>query len=548
MIRIVAARSRRSFFTHSNRFEAINRLTLPEASRESQVDILRASFSSFCRIQQTSFPAIQTGRFKKCNDQGEDLYNHHLAGVCGGNFICQNHRVRTLSTISWLPEAMQNFSIWGGSGYLLKKIHMDGALPYWASFALISIALRTALIPLVVYSAHTMARFAKVAPEIQFVVTLFQNDLKKLNSESRSLYEKRLLFLENLRTIRSLYRYHSINPLTVFLSPLLQLPFFFYVATDLRKIVNGADPALAQELTESSFMWVQDLTEPDPWYGLPVAAGVMLYWNVEAAIGKRSLSGPTAAKSDFSMWLKDGFQTLAVFMPCFVSQSPSGMQIYVVSSFTFTLVQGAALRNDFMRGLVGLPAMGAPPEAPRVTQSYMEFKQLEQKARELRGDGPLLGRNVLAVGFETSFAGNYRSSAIRGSGSSQSSIVTTSTPGFQEEASIIQKTPTMDISQTAFASSAPFIHGISAPVEQLEAELSEKFENEQAHGDGRTLESRVASGREYLDQPSEERMEAANRGVVMAPRDGPKFPEKFNANKFKKKRAETAKATKRKKR
>ena len=50
---------------------------------------------------------------------------------------------------------------------------------------------------------------------------------------------------------------------------------------DLRKIIEGSDPSLAQKLVESNFFWITDLTEPDPWYGLPIATGALLYLNVE---------------------------------------------------------------------------------------------------------------------------------------------------------------------------------------------------------------------------------------------------------------------------
>ena len=297
---------------------------------------------------------------------------------------------------SWLiPEFMQDFSIWGGTGVAIHSLHSTVGLPYWACFSTMNFMLRASLIPLVVYGAQTAARYAKVAPEVQFIVTLFQNDLKKMRAEGKSLYEQRYLFLQNIQTVRGIYKLHNINPLTVFLSPFLQIPFFYYVATDLRKIVNGSDPALAQELTESKFLWLTDLTDPDPWFGLPIAAGAMLYFNVEVAIGKRSLGGPVASQSDFAGMLKDLFQTLAVFMPCFTSQSPAGLQIYLVSSFTWTLFQSAALRNDSMRGILGLPLMGNPPTEPKYAKEFMEFKKLEQKAKDIRGDGPVLGRNGL---------------------------------------------------------------------------------------------------------------------------------------------------------
>ncbi|CAJ1940076.1 unnamed protein product [Cylindrotheca closterium] len=415
-------------------------------------------------------------------------------------------QVRSVS--SWLPQVLQDFSIWGGTGTVLKALHgPDGTIPYWACFAIMNAMLRTALVPLVVYSAKMSSRFAKVAPEIQFIVTLFQNDLKKMRAEGKSLYEQRFLFLQNLQTIQGVYRLHNINPLMVFISPLIQIPFFYYAATDLRKIVNGADPELAQELTESSFYWVPDLIDPDPWFGLPIAAGVMLYANVEVAVGKRSLSGPTASKSDFAGLLKDGFQTLAVFMPCLSAQSPAGLQIYLVSSFTFTMFQSAALRNDTIRGMIGLPVMGSAPTEPKYAKEFMEFKKLEQKAREIRGDGPVLGRNVLAVGFETSFPGTARPSTIETHGLLPPDIEPAKLPG----------KPKLDMKSAQEAWGGQFIHGISAPVEQLEAQLAEEAKEQQSK---EIAEQKMEEEKKnYMLQASDDVMEAANKGVIMAPKE-----------------------------
>jgi hypothetical protein len=371
--------------------------------------------------------------------------------------------------------------------------------------------LRASLIPLVIYSAKMAARYAKVAPEVQFIITLFQNDLKKLRAEGKSLYEQRYLFLQNLQTLRAIYKLHNINPLTVFLSPLLQIPFFYYVATDLRKIVNGADPTLAQELTESRFLWVTDLTDPDPWYGLPMAAGAMLYINVEVAIGKRSLSGPTASQSDFARLLKDLFQTLAVFMPSFASQSPAGLQIYLVSSFTWTLFQSAALRDDTFRSWVGLPAMGIPPTEPKYAKEFMEFKKLEQRAKEIRGDGPVLGRNVLAVGFETSFPGTNRPSTIKGSG-----LPPPEADALESVTSIdLPQSPRLSLEQASAAWGGQFLHGISAPMKELEERIMTSMKHDQVKEiASKKFESELG---QYMTQPTLQDMKAANLGVRIAP-------------------------------
>lgn len=96
-----------------------------------------------------------------------------------------------------------------------------------------------------------------------------------------------------------------------------------------------------------------------------------------------------------------------------MSQSPAGVQIYLLTSFVFTLGQAAALRYDPLRASLGLPLMSAPPPEARIAKQFIELKELEKKAIEARGDGELLGKGVLAPGFQASFAGNIRPSSIQ---------------------------------------------------------------------------------------------------------------------------------------
>jgi hypothetical protein len=100
-------------------------------------------------------------------------------------------------------------------------------------------------------------------------------------------------------------------------------------------------------------------------------------------------------------------------MPCFMSQSPAGIQIYLLTSFIFTLGQSAALRYDPIRAKLGLPLMTAPPPEAKIAKQFIELKELEKKAIDARGDGELLGKGVLAPGFQASFAGSVRPTTIQ---------------------------------------------------------------------------------------------------------------------------------------
>lgn len=170
---------------------------------------------------------------------------------------------------------------------------------------------------------------------------------------------------------------------------------------DLRKVIEGSDPALAQQLVESSFFWIADLTEPDPFYGLPMATGALLYLNVEVAVGRKSLSGETSSQGNLAKFLKDAFQTLAIFMPCFMAQQPSGVQLYLATSMVFTLLQSKAMRNDTVREFLGLPPMSTKPKAMNEGEFMKDFfeKMSERQAAKAKG-GFVLGEGVSVLGAQ----------------------------------------------------------------------------------------------------------------------------------------------------
>lgn len=290
-----------------------------------------------------------------------------------------SHRSMSSSSIisDVLPEFMKQYSIWGGSAIILKTFHGLN-IPYWACMSLTNILVRTSLFPLVIQGAKTSVRFSNVAPEVQFLISCYTRDAKTLKDANAPPSQRMELLVATWQSLRGIYKLHKVNPFDVLKSPLMQIPVFWYFSVDIRKLINGGNPELAQELTESGFLWVMDLTEPDPWYGLPILSGLLLYLNVEVAVGKQSLSGETASKSNIARYLKDGFQSLAVLMPCFMAQSPAGVQIYLLTSFTFTLFQGAALRNDAFRQMVGLPSRGAPLPEGKLVKEFILYNKLER--------------------------------------------------------------------------------------------------------------------------------------------------------------------------
>jgi len=171
------------------------------------------------------------------------------------------------------PDFITNATIWGGTGLLLVNFHTHLHLPYWACISLTNICIRSAMLPIAINGAKTSVKFGKISPEVQYVLSNFTSGMKTLKianmfSQEGSFKSQQTMrgqmevLTKSLSTLRGLFKLNQVNLFDVFKSPLLQIPFFMYFASDLRKIIEGSDPQLAQQLVDSSFFWITDLTEP----------------------------------------------------------------------------------------------------------------------------------------------------------------------------------------------------------------------------------------------------------------------------------------------
>lgn len=133
------------------------------------------------------------------------------------------------------------------------------------------------------------------------------------------------------------------------------------------------------------------------------------------SVGKQALSGEASSKSNIAKLLKDIFQSLAIFMPGFMAQQPSGVQIYLLTSMIFTLLQAKALRNDVVREAIGLPSINAKPRDMSDSEIVKHFleQMSERQAAKAKG-GYVLGEGVHVTGANISVPrfGTKRESSI----------------------------------------------------------------------------------------------------------------------------------------
>src|SRR5699024_4157769 len=134
--------------------------------------------------------------------------------------------------------------------WVLQKIHT--VVGNWG----VAIILLTCLIKLIFYKLsekqyRAMARMRKFAPRMQQLKEKYGDDKQQLQSKMMELYKK-----------------EGFNPLAGCWPMLVQMPVFIALYWMLRGAV---------ELRLAPFLWLHDLTAPDPYYILPVIFGATMF-------------------------------------------------------------------------------------------------------------------------------------------------------------------------------------------------------------------------------------------------------------------------------
>ena len=151
----------------------------------------------------------------------------------------------------------------------LEFLHVNAHLPWWASIAVATVAVRLALFPLVVRMQRNAAKIAiinPVASELHKSMTAY----KRIGNKVAEAQEAAKLM--------SIYQKHGVNPLTaLFVIPLLQIPVFisFFLA------IKGMTKLPLESMKMGGVYWFTDLTVPDPTYVLPLMACLAFISNIE---------------------------------------------------------------------------------------------------------------------------------------------------------------------------------------------------------------------------------------------------------------------------
>ncbi len=119
------------------------------------------------------------------------------------------------------------------------------------SIIILTVIIYIALLPLRLSSMKSALKMQKVAPQMKAI----QDKYKKYSIKDPRRQEMNA-------EIGALYKQHKVNPVGGCLPLLIQMPFLFAFYSMLNAAI---------ELRHAKFLWLADLSAPDPYYILPIA-------------------------------------------------------------------------------------------------------------------------------------------------------------------------------------------------------------------------------------------------------------------------------------
>ncbi len=180
---------------------------------------------------------------------------------------------------------------------------------YGVAIMMVTGLVKILFFPITKKSLQSMKSMSSIQPKVAAIRKQWGKDKEKMNKE-----------------LINLYKTEKVNPLGGCLPMLLQIPVFISLYNILYTTI---------ELRQAPFFaWVQDLSEPDPFYVLPIVMGATMFLQQYT---QPSTMDPTQAK-------------LMLFLPIvytfFFLNFPSGLVLYWLVNNVLTITQQYLIKRE----------------------------------------------------------------------------------------------------------------------------------------------------------------------------------------------------------
>jgi YidC/Oxa1 family membrane protein insertase len=203
-------------------------------------------------------------------------------------------------------------------GGVLLYFHQNLGVPWWLSIVMLTVIVRGLLFPLTVKQVRSMRAMQDLKPRMDRVRAQFKDNPQRQREEMAKLYQDQ-----------------GVNPLGGCLPILVQMPVFigmFYVIRTFGG-TPGRTPPEYDSFTHGGILWFQNLSQPDPYYILPIISAITMLAATEI----------TSKNVDPQQrWL---MRLLPVGFTAFLLNFPAGLFMYWITSNLMTLGQNYVIYN-----------------------------------------------------------------------------------------------------------------------------------------------------------------------------------------------------------
>ena len=256
----------------------------------------------------------------------------------------------------------------------MEHIHIYTGMPWWGSIAVASVLLRLVLFPLYVKSSDVLARSQAMASVTKPITDRMQEARARKDSHEMNFA------YQQLRAVR---KEAGLSMWTQFQPMVLQGVFGYCGFKFLRAAAVLPVPAFKTE----GFLWLKDLTVPDPYLILPIAMAGVMHMLVRMG-GESGAVQQNQMMPQMQNFMLYGMPVLIVLGTGFL---PGAVAVWFAAGGLLGVAQSLLFKQPKVREYLGIAPMWKPPagqEDKNPVAAYMEGllrKRQNKDAIDVRG-------------------------------------------------------------------------------------------------------------------------------------------------------------------
>ncbi len=212
-------------------------------------------------------------------------------------------------------ELGPKYLLWISRTFLWVLTELHKIIPTWGwTLILFSLFIKALLFPVTHKSFESTSKMQKIQPYVREIQAKYKNDPQTMNVEMQKVYKE-----------------HGVSPFGGCLWMFIQMPILFALYPLLRYNIH---------LRQSEFMWLPDLSEPDPYLILPILMAIFMFVQQKLAAPSNEKLEEMDEKQKAAMQSQKMMMYFMPVMMFFIFRSlSSGLVLYWTVFNIFSIAQ-----------------------------------------------------------------------------------------------------------------------------------------------------------------------------------------------------------------